>query len=79
MVYSAIETTYFGLYLSSSVFYNIKTATHETTKVTDKGVLPKRGRTNTIARSGLKVYAAPRRIRVHPSPHRRSENLFFFV
>jgi hypothetical protein len=63
--------------LSSSVFYNIKTATHETTKVTDKGVLPKRERTNTIARSGLKVYAAQRRIA--PSPHRRSENFFLFV
>ena len=34
----------------------------ETTKVTDKGGTPKRGRFNTIARPGLKVYAAPRRI-----------------
>ena len=61
MVHSAIETTYFGLYWPSSVFYNIKTATHESTNVTDKGGLPKRERTNTIARPGLKVYAAPKK------------------
>ena len=46
----------------------------------DGGILlgagpPKTERTNTIARPGLKVYAAPGRI--PPSPHRRSD--FFSV
>jgi len=63
MVYYAIETTCFGLYWPSSGFYNIEVL--------------KRERFNTIARPGLKVYAAPRGI--PPSPHRREDFSLFTI
>ena len=104
MVYSAIETTCFGLYWSSSGFYNIKKESIKAVKNCE-GVLIKRSIdqspdhslpiaratckhgeiykqrkihsavSNTVARPGFKVYAAPRRI--PPSPHRRVDFSLF--